>query len=142
MRKNTFTLALLAVFMLFLATTGTAGSYNYITADEFKARLESSTPLIIVDIQVAEEYALHHFANSIATNAFPVETEEQRAMIDPAVAEYKKLGQNMVVVCPRGGGGAKRCYDYLKEQGVPEKQLSILTGGVAKWPYKEMLVAR
>lgn len=39
-------------------------------------------------------------------------------MINPAVAEYKEKGYDVVVVCPRGGGGgAKRCYDYLKEQG-------------------------
>lgn len=37
------------------------------------------------------------------------------------------------------GGGAKRSYDYLKENGVPEVKLYILKGGVEKWPYKEML---
>ncbi|OKY76187.1 MAG: hypothetical protein BM485_02745 [Desulfobulbaceae bacterium DB1] len=37
-------------------------------------------------------------------------------MIDPATAEDKKSWKNVVVVCPRGGGEAKRCYDSLKEQ--------------------------
>lgn len=117
-------------------------TFNYLEPDQFKARLESGKPVIIVDIQVAEEFAAHHFPGAIETNAFPVETEAQRTMIDPAVAAYAKLGHDVVVVCPRGGGGAKRCYSYLKSQGVPEEKLTILKGGVAKWPYRAMLAAR
>jgi len=71
-----------------------------------------------------------------------VETEAQRTMIDPAVAAYTKLGHDVVVVCPRGGGGAKRCYSYLKSRGVPKNKLTILKGRVAKWPYRAMLAAR
>ncbi|MFZ5764211.1 MAG: rhodanese-like domain-containing protein [Thermodesulfobacteriota bacterium] len=136
------TLVFLAAFLLLTTASALAGSYNFITPEEFKARLEKNTPLLIVDIQVAEEFATHHFEGSIETNAFPVETEEQRRMIDPAVVAYKEKGHDVVVVCPRGGGGAKRCYDYLKEQGVPENQLTILKGGIAKWPYKEMLAGK
>ncbi|MBU0680713.1 MAG: rhodanese-like domain-containing protein [Proteobacteria bacterium] len=117
-------------------------SFNYLGADQFKEWLDSGKPVIIVDIQVQDEFVAHHFPGAIETNAFPVETEAQRHMIDPAVAAYQQSGHDVVVVCPRGGGGAKRCYSYLKSQGVPEEKLTILTGGVAKWPYRDMLVAK
>jgi rhodanese-related sulfurtransferase len=47
---------------------------------------------------------------------------------------------DVVVVCPRGGGGAKNAYDYLKEKGVSEKRLFILEDGMQGWPYKELTV--
>jgi rhodanese-related sulfurtransferase len=117
-------------------------TFNYVKADDFKQWLDSGKAMVLVDIQVKEEFSLHHFKDSIETNAFPVETEEQRKMIDPAVTAAKKAGTDVVVICPRGGGGAKRCYSYLKAQGVPEEKLFILEGGVAKWPNKDILVSR
>ena len=45
----------------------------------------------------------------------------------------------MVIVCPRGAGGAERTYDYLKSQGVAEKRMMILEGGQQDWPYKALL---
>ncbi|NIP26153.1 MAG: rhodanese-like domain-containing protein, partial [Phycisphaerae bacterium] len=41
----------------------------------------------------------------------------------------------VVIVCPRGGGGAKRTYDYFKAKGVAEARLTILAGGQKDWPY-------
>lgn len=114
-------------------------NFNSIKAEEFKQWLDSGKSMVLIDIQVKEEFPLHHFKNSIETNAFPVETEEQRKMIAPAVAAAKAAGSEVVVICPRGGGGAKRCYTYLKDQGIAEAKLFILEGGVEKWPYKEML---
>lgn len=114
-------------------------SFNYLEADQFKKWLESGRPMIIVDIQVKDEFAAHHFPRSIETNAYPVKSEEDTKKIDPAVAAYQQSGHNVVVVCPRGGGGAKRCYSYLKSQGVPEEKLTILKGGVDKWPHRHML---
>ena len=117
-------------------------SFNYVTAEDFKQRLDSGKAMVLVDIQVKDEFALHHFKDSIETNAFPVETEEERKMIDLAVTAAKKAGTDVVVICPRGGGGAKRCYSYLKSQGIPEEKLFILEGGVAKWPHKDILASR
>lgn len=117
-------------------------NFNYVTAEDFKQWLDSGKAMVLVDIQVKDEFSLHHFNNSLETNSFPVDTEEQQKMIDPAVAASKAAGTDVVVVCPRGGGGAKKCYNYLKAQGIPETKLFILEGGIAKWPYKEMLVGR
>lgn len=116
-------------------------SYNYLEADQFKEWLETDKPMIIVDIQVKDEFAAHHFQGSIETNAFPVKTDAQKSQILPAVEAYKKTGHDVVVICPRGGGGAKKCYSFLKSQGVPDEKLTILKGGVEKWPYRNMLVS-
>ena len=140
MKQKIAVLAILVIGLFNMAAL--FENFNYVKAEEFKQWLDSGKTMVLVDIQVKDEFSLHHFKDSIETNAFPVETEEQRKMIDPAVAAAKKAGTDVVVVCPRGGGGAKRCYSYLKEQGIPEGKLFILEGGVDKWPHKEILVSR
>ena len=117
-------------------------SFNYMQPEELKALLDAGKQPIIVDIQVKDEFNAHYFSGSIETNAFPVKTDAQRKQIDVAVKSYEITGDNVVVVCPRGGGGAKRCYSYLKSQGIPEEKLTILEGGIAKWPYGSMLVQK
>lgn len=117
-------------------------SYNYIAPTDFKKWLETDKPVIIVDIQGRDAFSMHHFPNSIETNSFPVKSKEDKSKIDPAVAQFKKTGEDVVVICPMGKGGAKRCYSYLKSQGVPDDKLYILEGGVKKWPYEKMMVGR
>ena len=133
--------AVILVLIAFFNVAALFESFNYLEASKMKEWIDTGKPLIIVDIQVKEEFDAHHLQGSIETKAFPVKTDEQRSMIDPAVQAYKEKGHDVVVVCPRGGGGAKRCYSYLKSQGVPEDKLTILKGGIAKWPYKEMLAS-
>lgn len=140
MKKGIGILAVLVIGLLNMAAL--FENFNYITAEDFKQWLDSGKATILVDIQVKDEFSLHHFKDSMETNSYPVDTEEQRQMIDPAVAAAKKAGTDVVVICPRGGGGAKKCYNYLKAQGISEAKLFILEGGVAKWPHKEMLVSR
>ena len=133
-------LVLLPLIVLFLFNVAAFGrSYNYLAADQFKEWLQGNKPVIIVDIQVKDEFAAHHFPGSIETNAFPVKTDAQKIKILPAVQAYKKTGYDVVVVCPMGGGGAKKCYNYMKSQGVPAEKLTILKGGITKWPYPDML---
>ncbi len=139
MKKLTiFALSLICLFTV----AAVFESFNYLETDTFKQWINTEKPVIIVDIQVKDEFNAHHFPGSIETNAFPVKTDVQRKMIDPAVQAFKKTGHDVVVVCPRGGGGAKRCYSYLKSQGVPEDKLTILQGGVAKWPHRDMLAGK
>lgn len=116
-------------------------SFNYVSPRDFKKWLEADKAMIIVDIQDKAAFAAHHFPGSIETNSFPVQSEAEKKRIDPAVAEFKKTNNDVVVICPRGGGGAKRCYSYLKSQGVAEDKLYILKGGVDKWPHRDMLSA-
>lgn len=116
-------------------------SFNFVSPGDFKQWLEADKAMIIVDIQDKAAFAAHHFPGSIETNSFPVKSEAEKKRIDPVVAEFKKTGNDVVVICPRGGGGAKRCYSYLKSQGVAEDKLYILKGGVDKWPHRDMLSA-
>jgi len=39
-----------------------------------------------------------------------------------------------VIVCPRGGGGADRAYDFYLEKGVKKDNLFTLKGGQYEWP--------
>jgi len=140
MKKGIGVLAILVIGLLSMAAL--FENFNYVKAEDFKQWLDSGKAMVRVDIQVKDEFSRHHFKDSIETNAFPVETEEQRKMIDQAVTAAKAAGTDVVVICPRGGGGAKRCYSYLKAQGIAEEKLFILEGGVDKWPHKEMLLSR
>jgi len=133
---------LLTVLCLALfAGSAVAANYNFITPDEMKAWIDRKQAFSIVDIQVEKEFALHHLPGSIATYAYPVKTDEERSAIAKAVEQYGKDGNPIVVVCPRGAGGAQRCYDYLKENNIPEEKLTILKGGIEGWPYKELLIS-
>lgn len=138
MKKN----ALIGLcFLCLLNVAAIFDTFNWVEPEQFKQWLEAKKPMILVDIQDKPSFAAHHFPGSIETNSFPVETDAERKRIDPVVAASKKSGHDVVVLCPRGGGGAKRTYDYFKARGVPEKKLFILTGGVDKWPYRTMLEA-
>jgi len=46
---------------------------------------------------------------------------------------------DIVVVCPKGGGGAKNTIQYLVDQGIEDSRLFILEKGQAEWPYAGLL---
>ena len=128
----------LIIFTAFLtfAQNGLAAGYQYLSAEELKGWLEASKSVLLVDIQEKNDFAAHHIKGSMETNAYPVKSDAERQAIARAVSQAKDY-EAVVVVCPRGKGGATRTYDYLKKMGVLEEKLSILTGGMAKWPYQE-----
>ncbi len=133
--KKLFVLTTLLVFLL----KSLAFAQNMVKPEVFKQWLESKKPLIIVDIQPPDEFAKHHFVGSIETNAFPVKTDEEKARLNKAVEKIKASNADVVIVCPRGRSGAKNAYEYLKSKGIDERRLYILEGGIAGWPYKEIL---
>lgn len=129
----------LIVFLILLqATTTFASGYNFIKPDQFKQWLESDKKVIIVDIQVPAEFKKRHFKDSLETNAYPVKSDEERKRLDATLEKINATQDDVVIVCPRGGGGAKNTYDYLKGKGVAEKQLFILEKGMEGWPHPEM----
>ncbi len=113
--------------------------YNYITPTDLKANIQSGVPMTILDIQVEEEYSLHHIKGSVATYAYPVKTEEDKSRIDSVYSRLYDDSGPVVIVCPRGGGGAKRTFDYLVSKGFEADRLFILEKGQAGWPYPELL---
>lgn len=130
---------LLLALLLGTSTIAVAGSYNYVEPDQFRQWLEKGKAVTVVDIQVPAEYSKHHFKPSLETNAFPVKTQEDKSKLDKIMPLLSANGQDLVVVCPRGGGGAKNTYDYLKEKGIAEKRIFILRDGMQGWPYKELV---
>lgn len=135
MRILTFVLS----FLLLSTSASFAKTYNFISAEQMKAKITSGNDIIVVDIQEEKDFNQHHLPGSIATYAYPVKTDSERSAIDKAIAKYNETGQKVVIVCPRGKGGAKRCYDYMKSKNVPEEKLTILENGIAGWPYTELV---
>ena len=81
-------------------------SYHYVAPQDMKTWLESGKELLIVDIQPAKDFSRQHFSGAIETNAFPVESAEEQKRLDLAVSAAKGNARDVVVVCPRGKGGA------------------------------------
>lgn len=128
------------VATLVFVLTSSAFAANYLKPDVFRQWMETKRPVIIVDIQLADDFKEHHFKDSIETNAFPAKSEEEKKKLDKAIEKIKATQDDVVIVCPRGRSGASNSYEYIKSKGIPEKRLYILEGGIAGWPYKEMFV--
>lgn len=133
-------MGLMIVLSLALAATAMAANYGYVEPEQFKQWLESGKPMQVLDIQVPAEFQKHHFKGALETNAFPVKTAEEKKRLDLVIPKLAASREDIVVVCPRGGGGAKNTYDYLKEQGIAEKRIYILKDGMQGWPFKETMV--
>jgi rhodanese-related sulfurtransferase len=133
-------LLLLTLGMVLAATPLWAAS-NYVEPDQFKQWLESGKIIQIIDIQVPADFQKHHFKGSIETNAYPVKSADDKQKLDKAIPQLSSGQEDIVVICPRGGGGAKNAYDYLKEKGIAEKRLFILEDGMQGWLYKQLTVS-
>lgn len=129
---------IMVIMLLCSATISTAAGYNYVEPDLFKQWLEKGKEMSIVDIRIPAEFKQQHFKNSLETNAYPVKSVEDKMKLDAVLPGLSASQSDVVVVCPRGGGGAKSTYDYLKEKGIAEKRIFILKEGMQGWPYKEL----
>lgn len=117
-------------------SAGTTGGYNYISAEDVQKRLQSGPTMILVDICTVEQFSKGHLPGAIETNAYPVKTEQEKAALAKLLPTLQASGADVVIVCPRGGGGAKNTYDYYKSQGVAENRLLILEKGMENWPFE------
>jgi len=133
--KKYFVLAMAFVFV----STTSAFAANMVKPGFFKQWLESKKPVVIVDIQPADEFEKHHFNGSIETNAFLAKTDVDKKKLDAAAEKIKASKDDVAIICPRGKSGAANTYEYLKSKGIAESRLYILEGGIAGWPYKDML---
>lgn len=113
-------------------------AYNFLAAEALKAKLENREPLTLLDIQVEQEFGVHHLPGAVPTFAYPVKSDEERGRLDALLPQLQKNGDPVVIVCPRGEGGAKRAYDHLLERGIAAERLFILEKGQAGWPYPEL----
>ena len=108
--------------------------YNYISAEKTAELIrEDASKLVLVDIQVKGDFEEEHLKGAISTYAYPVKTDEERARLAALLPNIKD-NQKVVVICPRGGGGADRAYDFLLKSGVKKENLVTLTDGQYGWP--------
>lgn len=128
---------LLSIISLLLlscwATSAMAQEYTYISPQELKVRLDRGDieqgHLILFSTQTAKEYATGFLPTAIPTFARPLESETDYRKLDPVLAHAKGTKQDIVIICPRGGSGAKRSFDYFKEKGIDPSRLLLLEGG-------------
>jgi rhodanese-related sulfurtransferase len=130
-----------ALLVILLSTVsawsaGTTGGYNYISAEDVQKRLQSGPRMIVVDICSVEQYSQGHIPGAIETNAYPVKSEEEKTALAKLLPGIQASADDVVIVCPRGGGGAKNTFDFYKSQGVAEHRLRILEKGMENWPYE------
>ncbi len=138
--RRLFKVSTMVLFLtIFLSVP--AFAYQYMTAAEVKQNMAEKTPMALVDIQVEDEFNQHHIIGAQATYAYPVKTENDRNKMAAVIKPLLSNDDLAVVVCPRGGGGAKRAYNLLLKSGVAEDRVYILKKGQAEWPYPELLEA-
>jgi len=132
------TIAGLTVVLLAVAMAWADGpvNYNFITAQALHNRIQEKSSPIIVDICPAEQFAQGHIEGSIETNAYPVKTKAEKARLAEVLPSIKASTEQIVIVCPRGAGGAKRTYDFYKASGVDAGRLLILEKGRNGWPFE------
>lgn len=129
---------LLVILLISSFSWAEDGKYNYISASDLETRLTSNLSTNVVDIQVKEEFAQHHIKGAIPTYAYPVKSDADRVKLDATVELLKTNDDPVVVICPRGAGGATRTYDYLFQQGISPERLVILEKGQAGWSYESL----
>lgn len=123
-----------------MSIPGLALAYNMITAEDFKLRLDTKEPTILLDIQKKNAFKEHHFYGSIRTYAYPAKTDADLESVVQAVRMYEQTENIVVVIGPRGGRPAQRTVEFLITRGVPEEKIFILEGGIRNWPQKNMLL--
>jgi rhodanese-related sulfurtransferase len=129
----------LVISILLLTHASLACAANYISPDELKLMIQQKKDVVIVDIQPPNEFEQHYLKGAIETNAFPAKSPDEKQRLDKTLPVINASSAPVVIICPRGGGGAKNSYEYFLTQGVPENRLLILTGGIAGWPHQELL---
>jgi len=128
-----------ALTLAFAMPLAIAQQYNYIAPTELKQKLEAGSKPILLDIQVEDDYAKHHLPNAVPTYAYPAKTDAEKAKLQPTVSRIMASKEDVIIVCPGGGSGAKNTVDYLKAQGVPESRMKILEKGQKGWPFPELV---
>lgn len=112
--------------------------YNYITAEETAELMrKDASKVVLVDIQEKPGFDKEHLKGAVATYAYPVKTDAEKARLAEVFPSIKP-DQKVIIVCPRGGGGADRAYDFYLEKGLKKEQIFTLKGGQEKWPREKI----
>lgn len=116
------------------ASSAAPAEYNYISADDTAKIVREQNPdYAIIDIQLKEHFDKQHLQGAIPTYAFPGDKPEMQEKLKAGLEQVKD-NQKIIVVCPRGGGGAKNTVNYYRSIGVNNDRLLILEKGQEGWP--------
>ncbi len=142
MKKLTWVLLLVLILSLIISgctnKDNVESDYQYYTAEQTKSAIENNDDIILLDIQVEEEWNAHHIKGAIPTYAYPVKTDEEKGKLDKVLPQLEGEAP-IIVICPGGAGGATRTIDYLKTKDIEGDRLFILENGQSKWSYDELL---
>jgi rhodanese-related sulfurtransferase len=135
--KQVVSLVLVSLVFISQARASINEEYKFISPEVLYSRIKAGdSSIIILDICPVEQFAKGHIPGAIETNASPAQTPEEKARLEAAMP--KLVGdKDIVVICPGGGGGAKRTVDLYKSKGIDAKRLLILENGMNKWPYEK-----
>lgn len=109
--------------------------WQYITAEDTKAKLDAGEPLIVLDTRTDDMYSAGHIEGAFHVPCFPVDTPELEEVLREAVPTLQESEDPIAVVCKTGNKGAKRAISLLIEEGVAADRLFILEGGGEGWSY-------
>lgn len=151
MKKRVSGLLLIALAMFAVVLTGCQKNdtkedraeadidWQMISPEKMKGVLEKddAKDYQIIDIQPKADFEKGHMPNSISVPAYPVDTEELEKLVVDNVDQFKDGDKPIYVVCPGGGGGAKRTISLMIDEGIDESRLFIVENGAKKWPYKD-----
>jgi rhodanese-related sulfurtransferase len=128
----------LAAIVMIAATAfpSSSGPYSYISAQDLNRKLGLREGVILIDLSPAPLFSQRHIPGSIETGAYPVETPVQIGRLEKVLQRIVASSDEIVLICPKGGGSARRAFEHLKSKGVNPERIRILEGGILAWPYK------
>ncbi|HYQ48135.1 MAG TPA: rhodanese-like domain-containing protein [Thermodesulfovibrionales bacterium] len=132
---------LVAVCAVLLFFSSQANAQNFVEPDTLKQWLETRRSVILIDLQPAGAFRQRHIRGSVMTNAYSVETSEQKKMLDSTLKRINESDSSVVIVHAPGKMGrigAGNAYDYFISKGVAQNRLFVLNGGIDNWPYENL----
>lgn len=136
MSRKIFGVCVLFLVAAAVSWAASGDGYNYISAADLQKRLQAKSPMILLDICPVEQFAKGHIPGAIEKNAYPVDTDEQRGRLAKVLPQIQASKDDVIILCPRGGGGAKKTFDFYKSKGVDPQRMLILEKGMDAWPYE------
>jgi rhodanese-related sulfurtransferase len=137
---NRHTLIIIGCMLMSVQAAAAGPAYNSITSESLLKILQEKQAVHVVDIQKKNNYLQKHFAHSLATNAYPVKTAEEKNRIKAVLATLQATDNSIVIVGPRGTRASQKAYAYLLEQGIDPRRLAILEKGIRGWPAPQLLL--
>lgn len=148
MKKYLFGFLVFAIFVLAGCSSATNSNdsgaaieteFQYITAEELKTKITGSEPLLLIDVRSQEDYDLKHMKESVATGAYPIDTDEKKEKVMAVMDQFKGNTDPIIFLCYKGKTSAENGFKLLKEKGYDAERLFILEGGMNAWPYDDFL---